>query len=57
MTQWIAIALILAACVLWIARRLLRSRKSRTGCSGCDAANCPNRRGGEPRRNHLRRKR
>lgn len=42
MIQWIIVAIIIALCVLYICRRLLRRPKD--GCSGCsDCCNCPHR--------------
>ncbi|MDE6262003.1 MAG: FeoB-associated Cys-rich membrane protein [Muribaculaceae bacterium] len=40
MTQWIIVAVILAACLLWIIRKLF-CRKKNGGCSCCDSSSCP----------------
>lgn len=36
MIQWIIVALLIAACLLWIINRLCRRKKN--GCDGCE--NC-----------------
>ncbi len=45
MMQWIIVAIIIALCVLYICRRLLRRPKDGSSpCSGCsDCCNCPHR--------------
>lgn len=40
MIQWIVVAIILAACLLWIINKLL-CRKKNGGCSGCESTSCP----------------
>lgn len=40
MIQWIIIAIILAACVLWIINKV-RCRQKNGGCDGCESTTCP----------------